>query len=86
MYEAGLLDAEAIVSKTTPTRLVDVWPFGLTWEGHEFLDAMRNDTVANKVRSRLGGALANVPVTLIAELALAVARAQLGLPRKQWRL
>jgi Hypothetical protein (DUF2513) len=79
MYEAGLLDAEAVVSSTTLTRLIDVLPFGLTWEGHEFLDAMRNDTVAKKVRSRLGGALANVPFTLIKELALAVGRSQLGL-------
>lgn len=79
MYEAGLLDAEAVTSTTTPTRLINVLPFGLTWEGHEFLDSMRDHTVAAKVRNRLGGSLADVPFTLIKELALAVGRSQLGL-------
>jgi Hypothetical protein (DUF2513) len=77
MYEAGFLDAEATFSKTTPSRLVKVRPFGLTWEGHEFLDSLRNDTIAQKVRNRLGGALADVPFALIKELALAFGRAQL---------
>ena len=31
MYEAGLLDAEAIVSSTTESRLINVLPFGLSW-------------------------------------------------------
>lgn len=79
MYEAGLLDAEAITSRTTPTRLVNVLPFGITWQGHEFLDAMRNRTVAARVRDRLGGTLANVPFTLIQELALRIGRDQVGL-------
>lgn len=79
MYEAGLLDAEAVCSSTTEGRLVNVLPFGLTWQGHEFLDAMRNDGVARKVRNRLGGQLANVPFALIQELALAFGRESLGL-------
>lgn len=79
MYEAGLLDAEAVISSTTPTRLINVLPFGITWRGHEFLDSMRNRTVAAKVRDRLGGTLADVPFTLIQELALRFARVQIGL-------
>ena len=72
MYEAGLLDAEAETSSTNNSRLITVYPFGLTWEGHEFLDAMRNKTVGAEVRKRLGGALADAPFTLIKELALGV--------------
>ena len=79
MYEGGLLDAETVVSKTTETRLINVLPFGLTWDGHEFLDAIRDNNVANNVRSRLGGKLADVPFVLIRELALVAAKAQLGL-------
>lgn len=79
MYEGGLLDAEAVTSKTTETRLIDVLPFGLTWQGHEFLDAMRNKGVAEKVRQRLGGSLREVPFTLVKELALSIGRQQLGL-------
>jgi len=79
MYEAGLLDAEAVSSSTTPSRLINVLPFGLAWQGHEFLGSMRNRTVAAKVRERLGGTLADAPFTLIKELALAIGRSQLGL-------
>ena len=79
MYEGGLLDAETVVSTTTERRLINVLPFGLTWDGHEFLDAIRDNNVAKKVKSRLGGKLADVPFVLIRELALAAGRAQLGL-------
>ncbi len=79
MYEGGLLDAEALTSKSTETRLIDVWPFGLTWQGHEFLDAMRGKGVAAKVRQKLGDSLSQVPFTLIKELALSFFRQELGL-------
>jgi hypothetical protein len=79
MYEAGFLDAEAVTSTTTQKRLIKVLPFGLTWEGHEFLDSMRNQTVAGKVRERLGNALSGVPFALLKELALTIGRSQLGI-------
>lgn len=79
MFEANLLDAESTNSKTTPERIIGVYPFGLSWEGHEFLDAMRNQGVAAQVRKKLGNSLADVPFTIIRELALSIGRAQLGL-------
>ena len=36
LYEAGLIEGEPYVSKTSK-RIIDVMPFRLTWEGHEFL-------------------------------------------------
>lgn len=50
MYEAGLLDAEASYSTTTKTRIITVYPFGLTWQGHEFLDALRGEGVLNQIK------------------------------------
>lgn len=79
MYEAGLLDAETVTSSTTGTRLINVLPFGITWEGHEFLDSMRDEKVVNTVRKRLGNTLSQVPFTLIREMALSVGRDALGL-------
>ena len=79
MYEGGLLDAETITSSTTETRLINVLPFGLTWEGHEFLDSIKKEGVLQQVKSRLGGALSEVPYILLRELALSVGRAQIGL-------
>ena len=51
MFEAGLLDGEAVTSSTTQSRLINVLPFGLTWQGHEFLDSMANKTVATQVKT-----------------------------------
>jgi len=79
MYEGGLIDAESVTSKTTETRIIKVLPFGLTWQGHEFLDAMRSKGIAEQVRQRLGNTLNNVPFILIKELALSFGRQELGL-------
>jgi hypothetical protein len=79
MAEAGLIDVEKETSSTNPERIIRVYPFGLTWEGHEFLEAMRRDTVRAKVEERLGGTFADVPFALIKELALAIIRSQIGL-------
>ena len=79
MFEAGLLDAESIVSSTTPTRIIRVLPFGLTWAGHEFLESIKNQTVFNKLKNRLGESLSSVPFELIKELAITLGKEQLGL-------
>ncbi len=50
MHEAGLLDAEAIVSPSTESRLISVLPFGLSWAGHEFHDSMKNKTVTSQLK------------------------------------
>ena len=79
MYEADLLDAETINSKSTEARIIEVWPFGLTWHGHEFLDAIRDDNISRKLKNRLGETLSQVPFILIKELAITLGRQQLGL-------
>lgn len=45
MYEAGLISGEVLRSKTTPDRIIEVWPFNLSWAGHEFLDTVRDPEV-----------------------------------------
>jgi hypothetical protein len=60
MYEAGLLQREAIKSSTSD-RVIYVIPFELTWEGHEFLVKVRNDGVWRRVKDAVaskGGSLA----------------------------
>ncbi len=37
LYDAGFLRCEPVTSSTS-TRVIEVWPFELTWAGHEFLD------------------------------------------------
>lgn len=54
-YHAELLiDAELIkgqVAKTMGPDVNDFFAISLTWEGHEFLDSIRNDTVWEKTKT-----------------------------------
>lgn len=55
MYEAGLLNGEP--SKTKEGRIIDVIPFRLTWDGHEFLDNTRGgrwEKILKKVKEKGG--------------------------------
>jgi hypothetical protein len=49
MAEAGLIYCK--MSKTFGKNATDFSAYRLTWEGHEFLDAIRSDTVWNKAKS-----------------------------------
>src|SRR6202035_1472820 len=48
MYEAGFLRCE--VESTAAGRPIRVFGFSLTWQGHEFLEASRNDTIWAKAK------------------------------------
>lgn len=50
MDQAGLLRCERIVSRTTPDRVIRVLPFSLTWQGHEFLEASRDEGAWKKAK------------------------------------
>jgi hypothetical protein len=52
---------------------------GLTWKGHEFLDAARDDTVWNKAKAEVGEKVSSVPLTLLMEVLMRVARGMLGI-------
>lgn len=76
MYQAGLLDAEAETTQTG--RAIKVHPLGLTWEGHEFLDKIRNETAWQKVKImalQKGGSLS---YAVISEVLKRLAQGALG--------
>jgi hypothetical protein len=50
----------------------------LTWEGHEFLDNIKNDNVWNKTKSRIGD-LGTVSLKVVASIAEAEIKKHLGL-------
>lgn len=50
MYQAGLLNGEDVRSSTS-TRLIKVMPFDLTWQGHEFLEAVRDPEVWRQAKA-----------------------------------
>jgi len=49
LIESGLIHGE--MSKTVGKQASDFLAIRLTWEGHEFLDAIRSDSVWNKTKS-----------------------------------
>ena len=51
----------------------------LTWQGHEFLDDIRDQDIWDKTKERAKG-LASVGLTLIWEIAKAEIKMKLGLP------
>ena len=59
MYEAGFITAEAVRSKSTPERVIKVIPFDLTYQGHEFLDSIRDPEIWRRTKdagANVGGA------------------------------
>lgn len=56
-----------------------VLPQRLTWEGHDFLDAIRDDRVWKKVGDKLGEVGGQSALAIVKELALTTARTYLGL-------
>jgi len=76
LYEANFLAGEP--SRTTTGRVISFLPFRLTWEGHEFLAAARNDSIWSKVKAKLAAGAGDVPVALFKELLVQAIRMELG--------
>jgi DNA-binding MarR family transcriptional regulator len=76
LYEAGYIEGEPQVSKSSK-RIIVVWPNRLTWEGHEFLAASRNESVWKKVKAKLTSGAGDIPIAILKELLLTTLRAQL---------
>ena len=72
LLDAGLIEGEVIATFGGPPRL---WIRRLTWGGHEFLDAARNDTVWAKVRSWVVEKGGDVPFAIVKEMTLRFAAA-----------
>jgi hypothetical protein len=76
LYEAGFIAGEP--SRTNTGRVISVLPFRLTWEGHEFLAAARDESVWKKVKAKLTAGAGDVPIALLKELLMQTLRSQLG--------
>ena len=76
LKQAGLIDAVNMSSLDGEDYHVN----GLTWEGHDFLDQARNDSVWNTVRRKLKEQAVTVSMAILKSLLMKEARRQLGLP------
>jgi len=68
LHDAGLLRCEPIKSSTSD-RVIYVIPFDLTWDGHEFLDKVRNETVWRKILEVIASKGGSVAFSVVNELA-----------------
>lgn len=75
MFEAGLVNCEPV--KSDGGRIYKVIPFRLTWDGHEFLDNIKDNARWNVIKSKVkekGGAFS---FDLIKKLAIQLAQKHL---------
>jgi hypothetical protein len=55
------------------------WSFCLSWKGHDFLDAIRNESIWSKVKKNLKDKALTVPFDILFELLKVAIRSQVGL-------
>lgn len=77
MAQGGLLTAADVTAQqdASPTAL----PGAITWDGHEFLDAVRNDTVWRKLKAQVKDKGLTVPFSVVQALALKIIEKLAGL-------
>ena len=76
MYEAGLLRGEIRTrGPISVSKVVEhVYPVGLTWDGHEFLEAARNDTFWQRAKEMVKSKSGALSMELVKEVLIAMAR------------
>ena len=79
LHDAGYLQCEPVRSSSSD-RVIYVIPFELTWEGHEFLERVRNPNIWNEVMNSVKErGFASASVDFIKQLADAAIRKKLGI-------
>lgn len=76
LAEGGFIEAEQVTTHDDPWP--DVRPVRLTWQGHDFLDAVRNQTIWNKVKERLASETLTVPIAIVKAIATELINKHLG--------
>ena len=71
MNDAGLIRADELVPGQW-------WPERMTWAGHEFLDAARNDAIWSEAKRRVERQLGSASFEVMRELLLELARERLA--------
>lgn len=77
MEQAGLVEASetSAMGSASPTAILN----NLTWKGHDFLDAAKNNNVWTKAKQKAASVGGSLTFDLMKELLVSTARAQLGL-------
>ena len=82
MASAGFFFFEATRSTTNPDRLIDVLIFDLSWQGHEFLDTIRDPEIWKRTKGsvrKIGSASFEIVIEIAKSFARSVLR-DAGIP------
>ena len=79
MDQAGLIRCERQYSSSTPDRVINVFPFSLTWDGHEFLELSRNETTWNNAKSIVLSKSGVLSLDVLKALLISMAKSSVGL-------
>ena len=74
LYEAGYLHCGKPISTFQGTTYLIR---GLKWDGHDFLDAIRSESVWRRVREKLAEQGGSSAIELVKQLALEIAKSEL---------
>lgn len=72
MLDGGLIDAKDVSDNSGDDFLIH----GLTWQGHEFLDAARSDTIWNEVKDKLKDQFYTLPLMALKDVLVAYVKAK----------
>jgi Hypothetical protein (DUF2513) len=78
MQQGGLVEARVVEPDGQPPMVAMV--YGLTWEGHNWLDATRNDTIWAKTKEWIAEKGGDASLEVLKAVALKVGFAHFGLP------
>lgn len=79
LNDAGLIEADEIVPGQW-------WPERMTWSGHEFLDAARNEDLWREMKAKVEKGTGSAPFLIFHELLLRGLRARLEVSDSQARV
>lgn len=77
LIEAGLLEGTLLATTNSPKRAS---PVRLTWEGHDFIDSIKDPTLWEKAKKNVIAPVGGVAFSVIKEWAVTEAKTRLGLP------
>ncbi|WP_447929049.1 DUF2513 domain-containing protein [Vreelandella sp. EE27] len=77
MWKAGLVEAADTSDSESPSPQALL--LSVTWQGHEFIDAARSETVWNKAMGKVSNAGGSMTIGIIKDLLVHTARQQFGL-------
>jgi hypothetical protein len=72
LYQAGLIDG-VYAERTSSSPIGEVFVRDLSWEGHDFIAALENQTVWGQIKQKFSAAeLATLPLSIVKNVGMAI--------------